>query len=207
MTETVGYWVGCDKAMRDFQGEDWAIEVKTTATNGSDRLTINGERQLDDALLDRLFLHHLSVEVSRKNGQTLNRAIEDLRKALATDTIALHRFNTGLTHAGYFDEHAPMYQDRCYKIRREQAYRISGDFPRIRPNIRPFPSCLRNFDVSCETTDEARHTNLAVRPEKVRPQVLDRKEFSTFQADSGQCEVRTFRKIHGLWHLSNPSIR
>ena len=131
MTETVGYWVGCDKAMRDFQGEDWAIEVKTTATNGSDRLTINGERQLDDALLDRLFLYHLSIEVSRKNGQTLNRAIEDLRKALATDTIALHRFNTGLTHAGYFDEHAPMYQDRCYKIRREQAYRISGNFPRI----------------------------------------------------------------------------
>ena len=131
MTETVGYWVGCDKAMRDFQGEDWAIEVKTTATNGSDRLTINGERQLDDALLDRLFLYHLSIEVSRKNGQTLNRAIEDLRKALATDTIALHRFNTGLTHAGYFDEHAPMYQDRCYKIRWEQAYRISGDFPRI----------------------------------------------------------------------------
>lgn len=131
MAETVGYWVGCDKAMRDFQGENWAIEVKTTATNGSDRLTINGERQLDDALLDRLFLYHLSVEVSRKNGQTLNREIEDLRKALATDTIALHRFNTGLIHAGYFDEHASMYQDRCYKIRREQTYRISGNFPRI----------------------------------------------------------------------------
>lgn len=131
MAETVGYWVGCDKAMRDFQGENWAIEVKTTATNGSDRLMINGERQLDDALLDRLFLYHFSVEVSRKNGQTLNREIEDLRKALATDTIALHRFNTGLIHAGYFDDHASMYQDRCYKIRREQTYRISGNFPRI----------------------------------------------------------------------------
>ena len=131
MAEAVGYWVGCDKAVRDFQGEDWAIEVKATATNGSDRLMINGERQLDDALLDRLFLYHLSVEVSRKNGQTLNRAIEEMRKALAADTIALHRFNTGLIHAGYFDEHAPMYQDRCYKIRREQTYRISGNFPRI----------------------------------------------------------------------------
>lgn len=131
LAETIGYWVGCDKAMRDFQGEDWAIEVKTTATNGSDRLTINGERQLDDALLDRLFLYHLSVEVSRKNGQTLNRKIEDLRKALTADAIALHRFNTSLIHTGYFDEHAPLYQDRCYKIRREQAYRISGNFPRI----------------------------------------------------------------------------
>ena len=131
MAKTVGYWVGYDKAIRDFQGENWAIEVKTTATNGSDRLIINGECQLDDALLDRLFLYHLSVEVSRKNGKSLNREIEDLRKVLVADTIALHLFNTGLTHAGYFDEHAPMYQNRCYKIRREQAYRISGDFPRI----------------------------------------------------------------------------
>lgn len=131
MVETVVYWVGCDKAMRDFQGDGWAIEVKTTATNSSDRLMINGERQLDDALLDRLFLYHLCVEVSRKNGQTLNREIEDLRKAMVADTIALHRFNSALTNAGYFDEHAPMYQDRCYKIRREQAYFVSGNFPRI----------------------------------------------------------------------------
>ena len=129
MTETVGYWVGYDKAMRDFQGEDWAIEVKTTATNGSDRLTINGERQLDDALLDRLFLYHLSVEVSRKNGQTLNRAIEDLRKALATDTIALHWFNTGLTHAGYFDEHAPMYQVAATRFARSRPIAYRGIFP------------------------------------------------------------------------------
>lgn len=127
----IGYWVGCDKAMRDFQSRDWAIEVKTTSTNSSDRLTINGERQLDDSLLDRLFLYHLSVEVSRKNGQTLNREIEDLRKMLSDDAFILRQFNTSLTHAGYFDEHAPLYQDRCYKDRGGQAYRISGNFPRI----------------------------------------------------------------------------
>lgn len=130
-TETVSYWVGCDKAMRDFQGEDWAIEVKTTATNSSDRLTINGERQLDSTLINRLFLYHLSVEVSRKNGQTLNNKVENLRKMLSDDTIALHNFNTSLTHAGYFNEHASLYQDHCYRIRNEQAYHISGNFPRI----------------------------------------------------------------------------
>lgn len=131
MAKTVEYWVGCEKAMRDFQGENWAIEVKTTKTNSSDRLTINGERQLDDTLLDNLFLYHISVEVSKKNGQTLNKEIEELRKTLTTDTIALHRFNTGLIHAGYFNEQAPLYQDCCYKVRMEQAYRITGNFPRI----------------------------------------------------------------------------
>lgn len=129
--DTVNYWVGCDRAMRDFQGNNWSIEVKTTATNSSDKLIINGERQLDDTLLDRLFLYHLSVEISRKNGQTLNQEIENLRKELSTDTVALHLFNTALTNAGYFDDHASLYKERCYKIRKEQAYRISGNFPRI----------------------------------------------------------------------------
>lgn len=76
MTETVGYWVGCDKAMRDFQGEDWAIEVKTTATNGSDRLTINGERQLDDALLGPAFpipSFHRSIPEKRSDPEPGNR--------------------------------------------------------------------------------------------------------------------------------------
>src|SRR5699024_8227162 len=87
-TDIVSFWIGCDKAMRDFEGEDWAIEVKTTATNSSDRLVINGERQLDSTLINRLFLYHLSVEVSRKNGQTLNKEVEDLRKMLSDDVIA-----------------------------------------------------------------------------------------------------------------------
>ena len=62
---------------------------------------------------------------------TLNKEVEDLRKMLSDDVIALHNFNSCLTHAGYFNEHASLYQDRCYRIRSEQAYRISGNFPRI----------------------------------------------------------------------------
>lgn len=159
MAKTIGYWVGCDKAMRDFQGEDWAIEVKTTATNSSDRLMINGERQLDDALLDRLFLYHLSVEISRKNGLTLNRQIEDLRKTLETDSNALHQFNTCLTNAGYFDEHAPMYQNRCYKIRKEQAYRILGDFPRIMERDLRNGVCNVTYTVNTSACEEYKVTD------------------------------------------------
>ena len=41
-------WVGVDKALRDFQDNSWAVEVKTTSTNNPQTVAINGERQLDE---------------------------------------------------------------------------------------------------------------------------------------------------------------
>jgi hypothetical protein len=38
-------WVGVDKALRDFQDNSWAVEVKTTSTNNPQKVTINSERQ------------------------------------------------------------------------------------------------------------------------------------------------------------------
>ena len=66
----VNYYVGTDKSLRDFQGKDWAVEVKTTSTNNPQFLLINGERQLDDSMIDNLFLFHCSVEVSKSSGET-----------------------------------------------------------------------------------------------------------------------------------------
>jgi hypothetical protein len=57
--------------MRDLQGRSWAVEAKTTSTNNPQKVTINGERQLDETLLENLFLYHFSVEVSSANGLTL----------------------------------------------------------------------------------------------------------------------------------------
>lgn len=56
--ESLKLWSGTDKSVRDFQGKEWAVEVKTISVNNSDQITINGERQLDDTLLKMLFLYH-----------------------------------------------------------------------------------------------------------------------------------------------------
>lgn len=127
-------WVGVDKAMRDFQGSTWAVEVKTTSTNNPQKVTINGERQLDETLLENLFLYHLSVEVSNGNGQTLCQKIAAIRKTLENDIPALSLFNTKLFEAGYLDKHEPFYQDRFYQARNENFYKIENDFPRIKEN-------------------------------------------------------------------------
>lgn len=98
-------WVGVDKAMRDFQGSTWAVEVKTTSTNNPQKVTINGERQLDETLLEKLFLYHFSVEVSNGNGQTLCQKIAIIRETLENDAPALSLFNTKLFETGYLDKH------------------------------------------------------------------------------------------------------
>ena len=130
--DTLKIWVGADKAMRDFQGKDWAVEAKTISINNADQISINGERQLDETLLDKLYLYHLSVEVSRMNGQTLNEKVDELRSLFSDDKAALNIFNAKLMEAGYFDHHRELYRERCYKIRKESIYVIDDSFPRIK---------------------------------------------------------------------------
>lgn len=130
--DTLKIWVGADKAMRDFQGNGWAVEAKTISINNADQITINGERQLDETLLNKLYLYHLAVETSRMNGQTLNNKVEELRSLFSDDKAALNVFNAKLMEAGYFDHHRDLYKERCYKIRKESIYVIDDSFPRIK---------------------------------------------------------------------------
>ena len=127
-------WVGVDRALRDFQGNNWAVEVKTTSSGNPQKVTINGERQLDETLLENLFLFHLSVDISGGNGQTLCQKVAEIREMLENDTPALSIFNAKLFESGYSDRHEPFYQDRFYQVRNENFYKIENDFPRIREN-------------------------------------------------------------------------
>ncbi len=130
--EILNIWVGVDKELRDFQSGECAIEVKTTSSSNHQRLTISSERQLDDSLLKDLYLYHLSVETSAQNGETLNQIVDNVRHSLNADFIALNLFNAKLMTAGYFDEQRELYNNRSYKFRRENCYRVSGSFPRIK---------------------------------------------------------------------------
>ena len=125
-------WVGIDKEVRDFQYNDWAVEIKTTASNNHQKVSISSERQLDETLLENLFLFHLSVEVAKKNGENLNTKVNTIRETLQSNISALNIFNNKLLEAGYFERHKHLYEEKCCQIRTENYYRIYGDFPRIK---------------------------------------------------------------------------
>lgn len=135
---SVNYYIGTDKALRDFQGRNWAVEVKTTATNNPQLLKINGERQLDDTIIEQLFLFHCSVESSKMSGETLPDKVRSIRSLLSSDLAALSLFNSKMFEAGYLDAQEIKYLEQHYKIRKECFYSVKGNFPRIRENeLRP----------------------------------------------------------------------
>lgn len=125
-------WVGSDKALRDFQYQKCAVEVKTTSASNHQKLHISSERQLDETLLEHLFLYHLSVEASNKNGETLNGIVENIGTMIHENIFAFNMFNAKLMEAGYFIQDAELYNDRSYKVRRENSYNVNNDFPRVK---------------------------------------------------------------------------
>lgn len=127
-------WVGTDREIRDFQYSNWALEVKTTSDNNHQKVGVSSERQLDETLLDNLFLFHLSVETSKMNGESLNAKVNAVREILQDNVSALNIFNNKLIDAGYFERHTHLYEERCYQTRDENYYKIDGDFPRIKEN-------------------------------------------------------------------------
>jgi len=131
---SVNYYIGTDKALRDFQGSNWAVEVKTTATNNPQLLRINGERQLDDTMIEHLFLFHCSVETSKMSGETLPDKVRSIRNLLSSDLAALSLFNSKMFEAGYLDAQETKYLEQHYKFRKECFYSVKGNFPRICEN-------------------------------------------------------------------------
>lgn len=132
--DIVQSYVGTNRTMRDFQGKNWAVEVKTTSTNNPQVLIINGERQLDDTLVDNLYLYHCSVEVSKQAGESLPEMVHNIREILKDDVAACSLFNAKLFEAGYLDIHEPFYLKRYYKLRKDSFFCVKDKFPRIREN-------------------------------------------------------------------------
>lgn len=134
LNSVINSWVGVDKEIRDFQLGNWAVEVKTTAGNNHQRVSISSERQLDDTLMDCLYLYHLSVETSKGNGETLNQKVQAIRNMIGDNHFALNAFNSKILEAGYLDIHAQLYEERCYVKRDENIYHVKDEFPRIKEN-------------------------------------------------------------------------
>lgn len=132
IVRSVMSWVGPNMAPQDFQNESWAVEVKTITANKYPNVSINGELQLDETPIDKLFLYNLVVENVPVDGKNLPELIGELRDSLSQDNNALNLFENKLIYYGYFDIDADDYKDRCYQIRKENYYVVQGEFPRIK---------------------------------------------------------------------------
>ncbi len=130
-------WVGPDKSIQDFQYSNWAVEVKTTHGNNHQKIYITSERQLDDSVVEKIFLFHLSLDVRVGSGESLNILIYEVLEILMDNAMDYNLFKLKLLEYGYYDIHKSLYDERGYTIRQESIFRVSGNFPRIIENQIP----------------------------------------------------------------------
>lgn len=125
-------WVGPNMAPQDFQGELWSVEVKTIAANKFPIVSINGELQLDETPIEKLYLYNLVVDIVPVDGKNLPELVDELRDSLSQDINALNLFENKLIYYGYFDIDVNAYKERRYQVRKENYYIVQGEFPRIK---------------------------------------------------------------------------
>ena len=127
-------WIGVSKEVRDFQYNNWAVEVKTTIGNNHQKVQISSERQLDNTHLEQLYLYHISLDKALESGESLPQIIASVYSILEVDIIALNTFKAKLYEAGYFEQHQGLYSSIGYHIRQDHFYLVENDFPRIQEN-------------------------------------------------------------------------
>ena len=127
----INSWRGPEKDVRDFENNNWAVEIKTTSSNNHQKLFISNERQLDTSKSEMLFLFHLSVEKKQNSGESLNQIITSVSDMLNSDQIALNIFRNKLILSGYFEHHKRLYDNPGYIIRNNSFYVVKDNFPRI----------------------------------------------------------------------------
>lgn len=130
----INSWQGPSNNIRDFQTNNWALEVKTTHGNNHQRLHISNERQLDTSNIENLFLYHISLEKVQNSGESLNDIVLSISNILVSDTFAMNRFKAKLYEGGYFEHHRQVYDSIGYFIRNDVFYKVRDGFPRIQEN-------------------------------------------------------------------------
>jgi hypothetical protein len=127
-------WVGTSKEIRDFQFNNWALEVKTTIGNNHQKVHISSERQLDTTHVEHLYLYHLSLEKVQESGESLPQLVVSIQALLESDLISLNRFKAKLYEVGYFEQQEDLYSNVGYHIRQDNFYKVEGEFPRLQEN-------------------------------------------------------------------------
>lgn len=119
-------WQGPLQGVQDFTFGTGAIEVKTTLAAAGFPARISSLEQLDDALVNPIFLAGVRA-VLQDGGVTLPERIAALRGRLGPSGVV---FNMRLLHGGYDDEHAAEYTRR-FTVSGVHILEVDAGLPRL----------------------------------------------------------------------------
>ncbi|PKP42285.1 MAG: hypothetical protein CVT93_05145 [Bacteroidetes bacterium HGW-Bacteroidetes-10] len=129
--ESIQYWTGAKRTNHDFQFNNIAVEIKTTASKEHTKIHISSERQLDKTGLNKLFLILYHINTHENDTETsLSSTVSRIRSLLSDDLIALDAFNTQLIRCGYYDDFSKLYT-LGFSSSKCNIFEVCEDFPSI----------------------------------------------------------------------------
>jgi hypothetical protein len=125
-------WAGPRGEPNDFSLAAGYLELKTTARQAPDSLSISNASQLDISR-GRILLGHLRFRPAA-NGPTLPEMVENIRTRLASEApVAIPQFTALLLAAGYIDAHRDNYMLRLEPAGL-QLFEVTAEFPHVAPD-------------------------------------------------------------------------
>lgn len=122
-------WRGPFGADQDFQFRECAVEVKVSISAQNQEIIVSSERQLDGRSYAHLYLYHLALAIRRNSGETLNQAVDSVRRSIPAHLT--EDFERGLLEVGYVDAQRDLYSEEGYIVRETNYFEVRDNFPRI----------------------------------------------------------------------------
>lgn len=129
----INHWKGPLKNRVDFVNNGKGVEIKTISPKIRDEIKISNEKQLEvNAVINKLFLYVLKVELSESVGKTLQQMIEIIEEKLITraPSIAV-KFRDLLIEVGILNAD---YNENHFYVHEELVYNVTDEFPKITSN-------------------------------------------------------------------------
>lgn len=130
--DAVSAWRGPLGDPKDFQLSTWAVEAKARQGTTHPVVTISSADQLDDSMIEHLFLHVLEVfRASDHEGATISEEVQELRAHIdaAGGQEALSDLDDRLASLGF--SFADDYSSWRWKRGAAEIYEVRIGFPRI----------------------------------------------------------------------------
>lgn len=122
-------WCGPKDALHDFQAGTGALEVKATIYQNSFPATISSLEQLDNHLVDPLYLAGVRFRLDH-SGMNLKERIDGIRKLIGENGTLSGSLDLLLLHAGYSPSMAIRYTRRFLETG-IRVHRIEDAFPKL----------------------------------------------------------------------------
>jgi hypothetical protein len=123
--------MGAESRQHDFQFGKLSVEVKTSSAKQHQVVHIASEQQLDETLVEELYLFLLSVSLVENSESTLPALVDEVRTAIVGRADDLDLFDSIVLARGYSDAHRALYEHTGYSIRRSAFFHVRDNFPRI----------------------------------------------------------------------------